>query len=131
ALELCFIDDSTGHQGVRQRNQLVFRVGQGGVDGCRQGVLFVSAVDEAEYFWAAAAVVECVTDAVEARLPRRDRILHSVLGRHATPDLLAFNDVRQRRYSDLLDRTDIFRGAHSFHFPSISAGPGEWPDGCR
>ena len=82
---------------VRKRNQPVLRVGQIGIEDCRQRVLFIAPIDEIEDRWAAGALIERVAHAVEARLPWRHGILNPVLSRHAAPDLVAFNDFRQRR----------------------------------
>jgi hypothetical protein len=92
-----FIDNPTGHQGVGQRNALALGMGQLRVDGSRACVFFPRPVEEADCLWAATTSIGCVADAVEARLPRRHGIVNSVLGRHPAPDLMAFNNLRQRR----------------------------------
>jgi hypothetical protein len=39
-------------------------------------------------------LIKRIANAIEARFPRRHRILNPVLGRHPAPNLVAVNDFR-------------------------------------
>ncbi len=52
------------------------------------------------------------TNAVEARLARRNGIGHPVLRRHGAPDLFTFNNFRQRCDPRAPDRAQTYRSAH-------------------
>src|ERR1700754_5216771 len=81
---------------MRQRNQLVLRIGQAGVDGRRERVFLIAPLFEIGDVRGAAGVVQCVAQTVKTRLPWRHRILDAPLVGHPRPDLIALDDFLQR-----------------------------------
>src|SRR6478672_3814872 len=84
-----------------QRNELILGVGQIGVDRRRERVFLIAALFEVGDVLVAGGVVERVAHAVQTCLPRRHRVFDAPLGRHARPDLIALNDLLQRRDAGL------------------------------
>ena len=98
---------------MRQGDELVLRVGQIHVTARRQRILFVAALFESEIqvLGVAAGAIQGVAQAVEAGLPRRQRVFDTVFGGHHRPGLVALGDLLEDLDGDRLD-VGLFRGAH-------------------